>query len=278
MFHDGPHPGKSSTEFLPMIDLDPCDPTCICSTLKFVLRQARLYDVTPVLTFDQPLYWKALTIIRSQPNDTELNQIVLHLGGYDMQMSFLGSMGHLMACSGLQELLEVVHARNMATHMMTGKAASRAIRGHLLVDAALSSTLLADVYNVPVLTKDAVEAQPCHDETNEKETIDSVITDLTEARKLYMKTMSFSLLVEDVCSAEVLQQIKSKLSTKKKSMTMHTSCLWLQYQNMIDILKKFTKAEWTGHWNLHRQAVFDMLPYHSACGHRPFPYRQTTQS
>ena len=70
--------------------------------------------------------------------------------------------------------------------MMTGKAVSRAICGHLLVDAALSSTLLADVYNVPVPTKDVVEAQTCDDETNEKETIDSVITDLTEARELYI--------------------------------------------------------------------------------------------
>ena len=60
--HDGPHPGKSSIEFLPMTDLDPCDPTCIYSTLKFVVSQARLYDITPVLTFDQPLYWKALMI------------------------------------------------------------------------------------------------------------------------------------------------------------------------------------------------------------------------
>ena len=135
----------------------------------------------------------------------------------------------------------------------------------------MSSTLLADVYNVPVRRKDAVEAHTCDDETNEKQTIDSVITDLTEARELYMKTMSSSLLVEDVCSAEVLQQIKSKLNNKKKSMTR----LWLQYQdmiNMIDILKMFIKA------NLHLLAVFDMLPYHSASGHRPFPYRQTTQS
>ena len=132
-----------------------------------------------------------------------------------MQMSFLGSMGHLRACSDLQELLEVVYAGNTATHMMTGKAVSRAIHDHLLVDAALSSTLRADVYNVPVPTKDAVEAQTCDDETNEKETIDTVITDLTEARELYMKTMSSSLLVEDVCSADVLQEIKSKLNKKK---------------------------------------------------------------
>ena len=142
-------------------------------------------------------------------------------------MSFLGSMGHLKACSGVQELLKVVYAGNTVTRMMTGKAVSRAIRGHLLVDAALSSTLLADVYNVSVPTKDAVEAQTCDDETNEKETIDSVITDLTEAKELYMKTVSSSQLVEDVCSAEVLQQIKSKLNKKKKSMAMRTARLWL---------------------------------------------------
>ena len=56
MLHGGPHPGKSSIEFLPMIDLEACDPTCIYSTLKLVVSQARFYDVTPVLTFDQPLY------------------------------------------------------------------------------------------------------------------------------------------------------------------------------------------------------------------------------
>ena len=78
-------------------------------------------------------------------------------------MSFLGSMGNLMACSDLQELLEVVYAGNTLTHMTTGKAVSRAIHGHLLVDAALSSTLPADVYNVPVPTKDAVGAQTCDD-------------------------------------------------------------------------------------------------------------------
>ena len=131
MLHDGPHPGKSSIELLSMIDLDPCNPTCIYSTLRFVVSQARLYDLTPVLTFDQPLYWKALTIIRSQPNDTELNKIVLRLWGFHMQMSFLLSMAY----SGLQELLEVVYAGNTVTHMMAGKAVSRAIHGHLLVDA-----------------------------------------------------------------------------------------------------------------------------------------------
>ena len=84
------------------------------------------------------------------------------------------------------------------THMMTGKAVSRAIRGHLSVDAALNTILLADVYNVPAPRKDAVQAGTCGDETNETETIDTVTTDLTEAKELYVRTMSSSLSV-DVC-------------------------------------------------------------------------------
>ena len=62
-----------------------------------------------------------------------------------MQMSFLGSIGHLMAGSGLKELLEVVFADNAVQHniMLTGNAISRAVCGHMLVDAALNTILVA---------------------------------------------------------------------------------------------------------------------------------------
>ena len=102
MLHHGGYPGESSVMFLPMIDLDLSDSSCIYNTMKFVSSQARQYDATPILTFDQPLYWKALTIIQSQPDDNDLKGVVLRLGGFHMQMSFLGSIGHLMAGSGLQ--------------------------------------------------------------------------------------------------------------------------------------------------------------------------------
>ena len=35
----------------------------------------------------------------------------------------------------------------------------------------------------------------------------------------------------------------------------------------IDILRKFIKAEHTGNWELHLQAVYDMLPFFTASGH-----------
>ena len=49
-----------------MIYLNPSYPSCIYTKIQFVSYQAKQYDATAILTFDQPLYWKALTCIQSQ--------------------------------------------------------------------------------------------------------------------------------------------------------------------------------------------------------------------
>ena len=77
--HQGEYPGKSSVQFLPMIDMDPTDMSCIYSTLTFVCKQAKAYNVTPVITSDQPFWWKALMIVESEPNNGHLKSIVLRL-------------------------------------------------------------------------------------------------------------------------------------------------------------------------------------------------------
>ena len=124
--HNGDHPGKSEEFFLPMIDLNPGDLSCIYSTLRFVTAQASRCRMTPVITFDQPLYLKALSIISSEEAGRELNSIVLRLGCFHMQMSFLGRLGYLMAGPGLQEATELVFAPNVDIHMLSGKAYDRA--------------------------------------------------------------------------------------------------------------------------------------------------------
>ena len=58
-------------------------------------------------------------------------------------MSFLGCILYLMNGSGLKELLEKVYAENAVMHMLSGKAVSRAVRGHLLLLSALYSLLLS---------------------------------------------------------------------------------------------------------------------------------------
>ena len=116
--HSGAHPGVSEVFFMPMIDLNPGDLSCIYSTLRFVASQARKYNVTPVLTFDQPLYLKALSIVNSEKAGRELKSVVLRLGTFHLQMSFLGSIGYLMAGSGLQEAKTCKRNRpTAATHL-----------------------------------------------------------------------------------------------------------------------------------------------------------------
>ena len=260
-----------------MIDLDSSDPSCIYTTMKFVSSHARRHDATPILTFDQHLYWKALTIIQSQPDGSHLKGMVLRLGGFHMQMSFLGSIGHLMAGSGLQERIEVVFTGNALRHMLTGKAISRAVRGHMLVDVALKTILVAKAYHIPLPTKetnepkrDTASTDPENDdvETDQQKqgTVD-VTSAITEANDLYDRAMLSTLYVEDVCSAGVLVRIKGKLDDLKQTMTTRTAMLWLQYLDIVSILQRFIKAERMANWKLHLQTVQDMLPYFAASGH-----------
>ena len=113
----GTPPGKSGVFFLPMIDMSSNDMNCIYSTLRCVCKEAKRRNVkTPVLTFDQPLWWKAQIIVASQSGDNEIRGIVLRLGGFHAEMSFLGCIGHIMTGSGLHELLEVVYCPNTVGH------------------------------------------------------------------------------------------------------------------------------------------------------------------
>ena len=84
---------------LPIIDLQPTNLNCIYSTLLFIRSQAdKLSIKTPVVTFDQPLWYKASGIIANKG----LN-IVCRLGGFHTLMSFMGSIGYMMSGSGLEE-------------------------------------------------------------------------------------------------------------------------------------------------------------------------------
>ena len=44
-----------------------------------------------------------------------------------MEMSFLGSIGHLMTGSGIKELFEMIYAPKAVEQIMSGKAISRGV-------------------------------------------------------------------------------------------------------------------------------------------------------
>ena len=57
--------------------------------------------------------------------------IFVRLGGFHQLMSFLGSVECVMEASGLQNALGTVYVPLTVGHILTGKAYSRAIRGHI---------------------------------------------------------------------------------------------------------------------------------------------------
>lgn len=279
----GKYPEKSSVIFLPMIDMDPTNLSCIFSTLCFVSSEARRQNVAPILTFDQPLWWKAQLILARENATSDLHSIILCLGGFHTEMSFLGCIGKIMSGTGLSELLEMVYAPNAVAHMLSGKAVARSFRGHCLVDAALNAMITSQAYNFP-LPENNVDGQENKkgvnaaevklqtvDDISEPQSVTGETEDLQYAIKLYDQLMKGEKSVDVVCSDTVLERVKQKINNMKAQLASNpTAQLWIQYMGMIDILRLFIKAERTGNWNLYLHALEKMLPYFAAAGHNNY--------
>ena len=121
----GEHPGKSSETYLPMIDLEPTNLSCIYTTLCFVTYECAKQRAWPIVTFDQPLWWKAKMIVHEEPESSALRNIILSLGSFHTLMNFLGCIGYLMESSGMKEVLELIYGENAVKCMLMGKSYER---------------------------------------------------------------------------------------------------------------------------------------------------------
>lgn len=129
-----------------------------------------------------------------------------------------------MAGSGLKEVLSTVFAPNSVDKMLTGHAYSRAVRGHLLVQSALVRIVLADA---------GVSSQ-------EQE----VIIDMCD-----MEDLTEQKLGEVVYLTSLQNKLFTELDRVKENGP--TAALWVQYVNMVSLMKKFIVAERCGDWNDH---------------------------
>ncbi len=55
-----------------------------------------------------------------------------------------------MTDTGLQELLECINANNTVGNMLSGKAISIAVYGHLLISGAINAMLMSEVFGIPL--------------------------------------------------------------------------------------------------------------------------------
>jgi hypothetical protein len=89
-------------------------------------------------------------IIESQPEESPLRQIILILGGFHTEMSFLGMIGSLMAGSGVKEIISQVYAEGSVDQMLSCKAVAQAVQAHFLVDSALNTITTSNNFDIPV--------------------------------------------------------------------------------------------------------------------------------
>ena len=90
----------------------PGDKTCIFSTLEYLCKLAFEHKSPAIVTFDQPLYWKASQIKHEVPDDSPVRCVVLLLGSFHTFMNLLGAIGTLMNGSGIKEILGAIYGEN----------------------------------------------------------------------------------------------------------------------------------------------------------------------
>ena len=97
--------------------------------------------------------------------------------------------------------------------------------------------------------------------------MDDVI-DLHKIQEMYDDLLAGKLTDGSTFLTNALTRMSTDMEAKKDSMKdLRTAKLWLQYMDMIDIVRKFIKSERTGDWKLHLQVLQDMLPFLAASGH-----------
>lgn len=245
-------PTKQNTYFQPMIDLNPNDETCVYSTLLYVQSHATKLGIpVPSVTFDQPLWLKAITIAEAKGMD-----IVCRLGGFHTLMSFLGSIGKVMEGSGIEEAIGVIYAEKVVPHCMSGKAVSRALRAHFTIDAVLWSLLSESL----LLTDDPKISKKLS--TAEK----------NDLKQILKKVFDGTCTSEEIVSSEVILSVTKEVDNYKETLQKEsrTARLWIQYLNCISTVKMFIRAERTSDWLLHLYSLEQMLPLFASTGHHHY--------
>lgn len=212
---------RSRIEVLPFINLEPSNPSTIYTALCFAQSQCESYGlkVCPV-TFDQPLYIKAAEIVASSTE--HLDKVIVRLGGFHLLMSYLGSIGQIMAGSGLAELWEQVYAKGSIVHMLTGHAFSRALRAHIITSSALIGVLMGSPGTLDNIDKDQLE-------------------------NLYRSLLNQEQKANNVAEEECLKHLSQIISQvlDQAALESRTGKLWVQYIRQVFLMQHFIRVERT---------------------------------
>ena len=204
--------------------------TALHSLLCFVVEQSKNNKLpTPFITFDQLLYVKAYEIVMSNKME-----IFVRLGGFHQLMSFLGSIGSLMEGSGLRRALETVCVPLTVGHMMTGKAYTRAVRGHIMSASAVLS-LLSEEFWDSLTTNEQAQLVKIYDSPNPEE------------------------YKNDPVAVHLMQWFTTK--KEEVSSKSRTAVFLLNYVHYIEIVQQSITSERTSNFALHISTTKQMIHY-----------------
>ena len=185
-----------------------------------------------------------------ESSDSLIKNILLLLGNFHTTYNLLGCIGKLMAGSGLSDVLCEVYGESTVSQMLSGKAYSRALRGHLIVDQVLTTLLLekmtGDNREIKVITNN----------------LEQIFTDLLDSKITICDLQNNPSMRKRF---EQLTDIKQKLELMSP-----TASLWLQYSKIVEVIRKLITADRTGNWDLHLEAIQEALPIFAAAGHHNY--------
>lgn len=107
----------------------PRDPTCILSTLIYICNLAVRHRISPIVSFEQSLFYQTSEIIYNSPENGDLKNIILILGSFHTLINVFGAVSTLMQGLELTGILETVLGENAVKYMMGGKAVQREFQG-----------------------------------------------------------------------------------------------------------------------------------------------------
>ena len=126
---------------------------------------------------------------------------------------------------------------------MSGKAISRAVRAHLPLDTVLSGLLLSKSMDVPLACAAGVE----QDDAESPDKTPCTNSDLKPAKSHYDELMAIAKDAEEVGDDEAIARIQAIRDGHVETLAKDpTASLWIQYLDMIGILRKFIRAERLG--------------------------------
>ena len=216
-----------------------------------------------------------------------------------MQMTFVGCIGYFMQCSGLGDVLETVCASCSVDVNWQGSVAgcARSFSYRLRLDDSAVLQILHSrsiythlrgklhyqpnfwelktfflVFSISEMPWEKDKPLPLEeDKASDIPVVADKASDITQE-----KDKSSEMTQEEDQSAQdwsVIDGIKSDMNEIVKIISQTgkgTALLWLQYMEIVRILRNFITTEYTGDWSLHLSTVKQILPYYAVAGHNQY--------